>query len=129
MARCPAIPQQTMAWIKPYINMEVSIMKSSYALMAIASSLVLNMSAATPVLAEQYGGNWNDKNMASDSKELGEHHMDGTVTKVNHRTGFITVKTEEGLLRLHYPPKSIKDIKDGNKIRLYLGYSELSKKM
>ena len=104
-------------------------MKSSYPEMAVALSLALSMSVATPVLAGQYGGNWNDKKMSSDSKEMGEHHMDGTVTKVNHHTGFITVKTAEGAMRLHYPPKSIKEIKDGNKIRLYLGYSELSKKM
>lgn len=96
----------------------------------IALSLAMTMLAATPALAEQgYGGNWHDKNMASDSKEMGEHHMDGTVTKVNHRTGFITVKTDEGSMRLHYPPKSIKDVKDGNKIRLYLGYTELTQKM
>ena len=101
-------------------------MKSSYPVMAAALGLVLSASVATPVLAGEYGG---DKNMASDSKEMGEHHMDGTVTKVNHRTGFITVKTDEGSMRLHYPPKSLKDVKDGNKIRLYLGYSELPKKM
>jgi len=104
-------------------------MKNSYPVVAVALSLALSVSVATPVLAGQYGGDWHDKNMASDSKEMGEHHMDGTVTKVNHHTGFITVKTDEGSMRLHYPPKSIKDIKDGDKIRLYLGYSELSKKM
>ena len=97
---------------------------------AIALSLAMTLVAATPTLAGQgYGGNWNDKNMASVSKEMGEHHMDGTVTKVNHRTGFITVKTDEGSMRLHYPPKSIKDVKDGNKIRLYLGFNELTQKM
>jgi hypothetical protein len=109
--------------------MEVSIMKSTYPVMAVALGLAVSVSVATPVLAGEYGGNWNDKNMASDNNEMGEHHMDGTVTKVNHHTGFISVKTAEGSMRLHYPPKSIKDIKDGNKIRLYLGYSELSKKM
>ena len=104
-------------------------MKSAYPMMAVALGLALSVSVATPVVAGQYGGNSNDKNMASDSKEMGEHHMDGTVTKINHHTGFITVKTDEGSMRLHYPPKSIKDIKDGSKLRLYLGYSELSKKM
>jgi hypothetical protein len=100
-------------------------MKNAYPLLAI----VLSMSVATPVLADQYGGNWHDKNMASGAKEMGEHHMDGTVTKVNHHTGFITVKTAEGAMHLHYPPKSIKNIKDGNRIRIYLGFSETTKKM
>ena len=104
-------------------------MKSSNPVVAMALGLALSASVATPALAGQYGGDWHDKNMDSVSKEMGEHHMDGTVTKVNHLTGFITVKTEEGSMRLHYPPKSIKDIKDGNKIRLYLGFSEMTKKM
>lgn len=104
-------------------------MKSTNPVAAVALSLALSVSVATPALAGQYGGGWHDKNMSSLSKEMGEHHMDGTVTKVNHHTGFITVKTQEGSMRLHYPPKSIKDIKDGNKLRLYLGFSEMTKKM
>jgi len=104
-------------------------MKRSIPVAAVALSLALSMSVATPALAGQYGGDWHDKSIDSTSKEMGEHHMDGTVTNVNHQTGFITVKTEEGSMRLHYPPKSIKDIKDGNKIRLYLGFSEMTKKM
>ena len=104
-------------------------MKSSNPIVTVALGLTLILSAATTALADSYGGGWHDKNMNSSSKEMGEHHMDGTVMKVNHHTGFITVKTDEGSMRLHYPPKSIKEIKDGNKIRLYLGYSELSKKM
>jgi hypothetical protein len=104
-------------------------MKNSYPISAVALGVVLSVSVATPALAGEYGGGWHDNNMASGNKEMGEHHMDGTVTKVNHHTGFITVKTEEGSLRIHYPPKSIKDVKDGNKIRLYLGYKELSRKM
>lgn len=100
-------------------------MKSAYPLIAI----VLSLSVATPVLAGEYGDNWHDKKMSSDAKEMGEHHMDGTVTKVNHHTGFMTVKTAEGAMRLHYPPKSIKNIKDGNQIRVYLGFSEAAKKM
>jgi hypothetical protein len=99
-------------------------------LSAIALSLVVNLAAAIPATAgEHYGGNWNDNNMGSGMKEMGEHHMDGTVTKVNHDTGFVTVKTHEGSLRLHYPPKSIKDVENGTRIRLYLGFSELSKRM
>lgn len=100
-------------------------MKSAYPLIAIA----LSLSIATPVLAGDYGGNWHDKKMSSDPMEMGEHHMDGTVTKVNHHTGFMTIKTAEGAMRLHYPPKSIKNVKDGNKIRVYLGFSEAAKKM
>ena len=105
-------------------------MKNAYSLTAIALSLAVNMAAAIPAAAgEHYGGNWNDKKMSSGMQEMGEHHMDGTVTRVNHDTGFVTVKTHEGSLRLHYPPKSIKDVEDGNKLRLYLGFTELSKRM
>ena len=104
-------------------------MKRSNPIVTVALGLTLIVSAATSALADSYGGGWHDKNMDSTSKEMGNHHMDGTVTKVNHHTGFITVKTHEGSLVLHYPPKSIKDIKDGNKIRLYLGFAEITKAM
>lgn len=101
-------------------------MKKTSSSLAIALACGLSMvAAATPSLADSYG----NKSAASDTQEMGEHHMDGTLTKVNHRTGFVTVKTEEGSMHLHYPPKSIKELKNGDKIRVYLGYSELTKKM
>lgn len=110
-------------------SLEDNAMKNLNTLTIVTLCLAFSVAAVTPVLAEQYGGHWNNKNMSADMKEKGEHHMDGTVTKVNHQTGFITVKTDDGALRLHYPPKSIKDVEDGTKVRLYLGFNELSKKM
>ena len=63
----------------------------------------------------------------ADEQEMGKHEMTGTVKSVNHGTGFITVDTKEGQMRLHYPPNSIEKLKEGDKVKIYLGYSEEAK--
>lgn len=55
---------------------------------------------------------------------MGEHDMSGTVRKVNHKTGTFDLKTHEGTLRLHFPPATLKDVKNGDTLTVHLGFRE-----
>jgi hypothetical protein len=61
------------------------------------------------------------------SKMMGRHRMKGSVTDVDHKTGFIKVDTEEGEMTVHFPPKSIRHLAPGEEIIVYLGYSVVGK--
>lgn len=53
----------------------------------------------------------------------GVHVMGGTVESVDHHSGMLNLKTAEGMLRLHFPPKSLAHVKNGEKIKVHLGFS------
>jgi hypothetical protein len=50
--------------------------------------------------------------------------MSGTVSAIDHTTGQLTLKTGAGELKLHFPPASIQDLKEGQTITVRLAYSE-----
>jgi hypothetical protein len=52
----------------------------------------------------------------------GAHSMTGTITSINHRTGLLGFKTPEGALRIHFPPHTIRHLRSGETITVYLGY-------
>lgn len=60
--------------------------------------------------------------------KMGRHAMSGKVESVDHKTGWVKVKTDEGTLTVHFPPDSIKDLKDGETITVHLGYTRGEKK-
>lgn len=53
----------------------------------------------------------------------GNHSMTGTVTMIDHTTGMLTLKTMEGDLKLHFPPPTVQNLKEGDKITVHLSYS------
>ena len=55
---------------------------------------------------------------------MGEHDMTGTVAKLNHKKGTLELKSKPANLRLHFPPESLKDIKNGDKITVHLSFSK-----
>lgn len=57
-------------------------------------------------------------------KMMGMHTMSGTVDKIDHAKGMLTLKTGEGDLVLHFPPPAIKDLKDGDTIMVKLSYAK-----
>ena len=61
-------------------------------------------------------------------KSMGRHGMSGKVESVDHKTGWIKVKTEEGVLTVHFPPDSLKDVKEGETITIHLGFSKGERK-
>ena len=54
----------------------------------------------------------------------GMHTMPATVTSADPKTGIVDVMTEGMALRVHFPPASMATLKAGDKIGLYMGYSQ-----
>ncbi|MHB1527965.1 MAG: hypothetical protein ACYDDA_13745 [Acidiferrobacteraceae bacterium] len=70
-------------------------------------------------------GNQRCTHYATTNHETGVHQMVGAVTAINHRTGIVSVKTTMGLLRLHFPPASLRQVKRGERIDVHLGFTPL----
>src|SRR5262245_29293401 len=50
----------------------------------------------------------------------GRHMMDGRVTKVDAKRGWIDVKTPEGSMKLHFPPTALEGVKAGDNVSFEL---------
>lgn len=55
----------------------------------------------------------------------GEHEMTGKVSKIDHKTGMLSVSTALGKMDLHFPPPSVADLKQGDEITVKLGYKKV----
>jgi hypothetical protein len=53
----------------------------------------------------------------------GKHTMDGKVTKVDAKRGWVDVKTPEGSMKLHFPPPALDGVKTGDSVTIELGMS------
>jgi hypothetical protein len=51
------------------------------------------------------------------------HTMDGKVTKVDAKKGWVDVKTPEGSMKLHFPPPALDSVKAGDSVTIELGMS------
>jgi len=54
----------------------------------------------------------------------GHHSMDGQVTKVDAKKGWIDVKTSEGSMKLHFPPSALANVKKGDAVTVELGIKD-----
>jgi len=91
--------------------------------------------AATPVLAQGYGARGAMQNTPTQNTQMqnmrmqntqgtgmqGLHDMPATVTSVNKSTGMMDVSSEGMMLRLHFPPSALTNVKTGDKIKVQMG--------
>jgi hypothetical protein len=56
----------------------------------------------------------------------GTHTLAGEVTSIDRQSGKVTVDTQAGKLNLHFPPSSLQNLQDGDRINVELGFHELS---
>ena len=56
--------------------------------------------------------------------DMKSHTMDGEVTKVDAKKGWIDVKTAEGSMKLHFPPDALSNIKKGDRVTVALGIKD-----
>jgi hypothetical protein len=61
---------------------------------------------------------------AAEMKHQGEHAMSGTVTDIDPQTGKLSLSTEVGDLELHFPPSTLKGVKEGDPLTVYLSFSK-----
>jgi len=57
--------------------------------------------------------------------DMGGHHsMEGQVTKVDAKKGWVDVKTSEGSMKLHFPPEALANVKKGDAVTVELGIKD-----
>jgi hypothetical protein len=56
--------------------------------------------------------------------DMDRHTMDGQVTKVDAKKGWIDVKTAEGSMKLHFPPEALANVKKGDSVSVELGIKD-----
>lgn len=54
----------------------------------------------------------------------GMHTMPATVTQADPKTGIVDVMADGMALKVHFPPDSMANLKAGDKIGLYMAYSQ-----
>jgi hypothetical protein len=82
------------------------------------SSVIRATVAAAIALAIVGAGQAQTPAVAADN-----HTMDGKVTKVDPKKGWIDVKTPEGSMKLHFPPPALDGVKAGDSVTVELGMS------
>lgn len=58
--------------------------------------------------------------------EVSHHTMDGEVTKVDAKRGWVDVKTSDGSMKLHFPPDALANVKKGDTVSVDLGLKVIS---
>lgn len=61
---------------------------------------------------------------AQTGEMMGKHTMDGEVTKVDSKKGWVDVKTPEGSMKLHFPPAALANVKKGDSVSVELGLKD-----
>lgn len=61
---------------------------------------------------------------AQSGEMAGRHTMDGEVTKVDSKKGWIDVRTSEGSMKLHFPPAALANVKKGDSVTVELGLKD-----
>ena len=54
----------------------------------------------------------------------GRHSMEGQVTRVDAKKGWLHVKTDEGTMIVHLPPNELQDVKKGDTVTLHLALKD-----
>ena len=93
------------------------------------SSMIVAAMAATCVLAGQGLAQSPAKphpsaspaKVAAAETMKGQHSMDGEVTKVDAKKGWVDVKTPEGRMKLHFPPAALASVKKGDRVTVEIG--------
>jgi hypothetical protein len=85
---------------------------SKWRTVAVAASLVLCATSAG--LAQSSGSD----------QMMGRHSMQGEVTSVDAKKGWIHLKTSEGTMIMHFPPQALQGVKKGDTIAVDLALKD-----
>ena len=77
-------------------------------------SLALLVALAAPALTQSAGPGQMD----------GRHSMQGTITSLDQKTGWIHVKTEEGTMIVRVPSESLQGVKKGDTVTVDLALKD-----
>lgn len=94
-------------------------MKRNVVAVTLAAALTAGLGlASTPLMAQ------GAEEEATENGYRGEHEMTGKVTKIDQKSGKVSVDTAVGNLDLHFPPPAVADLKQGDEITVRLGYKK-----
>jgi hypothetical protein len=62
--------------------------------------------------------------LAQSADMMGRHSMEGTVTRVDAKKGWVHVKTEEGTMIVHVPPDTLQGVKKGDSVTVDLAIKD-----
>jgi hypothetical protein len=85
---------------------------------------VLAMTSGLLLLGATIAGAQASKSAGSSAGDMNRHSMEGEVTKVDAKKGWIDVKTSEGSMKLHYPPEALASVKKGDSVTVELGIKD-----
>ena len=57
-------------------------------------------------------------------KMMGRHSVEGEVTKVDAKKGWVHVKTSDGTMIVHFPPTDLQTLKKGDRITVSLALKD-----
>ena len=86
-------------------------MNSARAAAAIFASLVLA------------GGTFGAQSSGADEM-MGRHSMEGKITSVDAKKGWVHVKTQDGTMIVHFPPAALQGVKKGDTINVDLAIKD-----
>ena len=55
---------------------------------------------------------------------VGRHSVEGEVTKVDAKKGWVHVKTSDGTMIMHFPPTELQTVKKGDRITVSLALKD-----
>ena len=55
---------------------------------------------------------------------MGRHSVEGEVTKVDSKKGWVHVKTSDGTMIMHFPPADLQTMKKGDRITVSLALKD-----
>lgn len=58
-----------------------------------------------------------------EANRLGEHRVSGTVAAIDHDTGAVSLSTGTETLHLHFPPRSVRDVRTGQHMTAQLAFA------
>lgn len=97
---------------------------------ALLSAALFAGGVATAAIAADTAGHAASESGTKSSASMhhknfkGEHSMTGTITKIDHEEGTLTLKTPKEELLLHFPPPAIKHFKEGDQATVELGITK-----
>ncbi len=88
----------------------------------LACGLLAANLAVSAQAADYYGKPEMGMDKMKGEQMMGKHKMTGTVDKIDHAKGTLMLKTGVADMALHFPPPSVKDLKNGDTITVEMGF-------
>lgn len=104
-------------------------------IVSILGCSLLAVAFSLPAAADDYGRMKGMKGMKGecmmdkegmhgDCMMMGSHSMTGTIDKIDPDKGTLVLKHGAADMSLHFPPASLKGLKNGDTITVHLGFSK-----